>query len=75
MSKVIITTFIFCLVFLQSPGVRKKSDRDLDGFVGPVKKVFEEWSPVSGYPYPSDARCRTLTKIYDQNGRLVQSSL
>lgn len=75
MSKVIITTFIFCLVFLQSPSTRKKSDRELDGFAGPVKKVFEEWSPVSGYPNPSDARCRTLTKIYDPNGRLVQSSL
>jgi len=42
--------------------------------VGPVKKSHEEWSPVSGYPYPSDAKCRARTHTFDQDGRIIQYS-
>lgn len=75
MLKVFITIFVFCSLFLQSSSVGKKSEREFDGFVGPVKSAFEEWSPISGYQYPSNARCRNSSKVYDQNGRLIQSSL
>jgi hypothetical protein len=74
MGIIITGAIVLGLLFLQSPNVARKSERVSDGFVGPVKKVFEEWSPVSGYPYPADARCRTRLRIYDSDGRLIQSS-
>lgn len=75
--KAIITAFIFCFAFFQSASVKNKSDRELDGFTGDVKKAFEELSPISGYPshLQPGSRCRTSTRIYDANGRLLQSSV
>ena len=51
------------------------SDRENDSFVGPVKKVFVWRSPISGGHYPVGSRCRQMTKVYDQHGRLMQHSL
>jgi hypothetical protein len=53
------------------------SDRERDGFVGPVKRVFVEWSPIYrpwGY-IPVGSHCREMTKGYDENGRLIQHSI
>lgn len=74
MNKVIIATLIIGLLFLQSPSGGRKSDRESNGFAGNVKKALEEWSPVSGYPYPQDARCRARSHVYGKDGRLIQYS-
>lgn len=75
MIKVITGTLVFGLLFLQSPSAGRKSERESDGFVGPVKKALEEWSPVSGYPYLSpDDRCHARSRVYDKDGRLIQHS-
>lgn len=53
------------------------SDREHAGFVGPVKKVFVEWSPVDR-PYNDIApgtRCRERTDVFDKDGRLTQNSV
>jgi hypothetical protein len=75
MIKIIAGTLILGLLFLQTPSAARKSDRELDGFIGPVKKSFIEWSPVSGYPYPPDSRCREHTSVYGPDGRKIQSSV
>ena len=66
---------MFCIACGQATVTKTESDREHDGFLGPVKKVFVEWSPISGGNYPVGSRCRELTKVYDQNGRLMQHSL
>ena len=65
---------IFSLVNAQAA---KVTDRVRDGFIGPVQKVYVEWSPVDR-PYndiPVGAHCRQLTDLYDRNGRLIQHSV
>jgi hypothetical protein len=52
-----------------------ETDREHDGFIGPVKKVFVQRSPLSGGDYPLGSRCRQMTKVYGQYGRLLQHSL
>jgi hypothetical protein len=74
MIKVVTGMLIFGLILPQSPIPARKSERESNGFVGPVKRAHEEWSPVSGYPYASDARCRARTHTFDQDGRLTQYS-
>lgn len=75
--KHIFLVLIFCIACTQASVTKRSSDREHDGFVGPVKKVFVQWSPI----YPADpnipigSRCRTMTKIYDESGRLIQHSL
>jgi hypothetical protein len=57
---------------------KKQSDREHDGFIGPVKKVFVEWSPIAmSYrgDVPLGSRCRHLTNDYDVNGRLMRHSV
>src|SRR5688572_17636156 len=54
---------------------KRESDREHDGFVGPVKRVFVVWSPISGSNYPIGSRCRQLTNEYDENGTLMRHSL
>jgi hypothetical protein len=74
MIKILTGMLILGLLFPQSPTPARKSERESNGFVGHVKKAHEEWSPVSGYPYPSDAKCRVRTHTFDQDGRLTQYS-
>lgn len=74
MIKVITGTLVLGVLFMQSQSAGRKSERESSGFVGPVKKALEEWSPISGYPYPQDARCHTRSRIYDKDGRLIQYS-
>jgi hypothetical protein len=74
MIEVVTGMLILGLILLQSPIPANKSDRESEGFVGPVKRAHEEWSPVSGYPYPPDARCRARTHTFDKDGRLTQYS-
>jgi len=75
MTKIITGMLVFGLLFLQTPGASKKSERVCYGFVGPVKKATEEFSPVSGYPYlsPND-RCRVRSQVFDKEGKLIQNS-
>lgn len=54
---------------------KRKSNREHDGFVGPVKRVFVVWSPISGSDYPVGSRCRSLTDEYDEMGRITRHSL
>lgn len=75
MRRILAALVFFCLACSQASVAQRESDREHDGFVGPVKKVFEWWSPISGGNYPPGSRCRTMTKVYDPTGRLVQHSL
>ena len=73
--KHIFVALILCVACTQATVRERSSDREHDGFVGPVKKVFVEWSPISGGNYPVGSRCRQMTKVYDQGGRLMQHIL
>ncbi|HEU4834787.1 MAG TPA: RHS repeat domain-containing protein [Pyrinomonadaceae bacterium] len=70
--------FILLLIFFIVSGqtaTKRESDREYDGFVGPVKKVFVTWTPISGSPYPPESKCRQMTNEYDQSGRLTRHSV
>ncbi len=71
----IFVALIFCIACTQSAGIKRESEREQDGFVGPVKKVFVEWSSISGRNYPAGTRCRYKTNVYDQSGRLMRQSV
>jgi len=75
--KILIAAIFFCLAYSQSSEVRRQTDREHDGFVGPVKKMHEDWSPVTKnwYDIRPGTRCRKATKIFDPAGRITQSSL
>ena len=65
---------LFCLTLMltQASPSRKMNDRELEGFKGPVRKVFEEWSPqTEGSNVPIGDRCPRETQQYDQRGRLT----
>jgi len=69
--------FLVLIVFIactHAHTIKRESDREHDGFVSPVKRVFVVWSPVSGSNYPTGSRCRSSTKVYDEGGRLLQQS-
>lgn len=63
-------------ILAQGAATKQATDRELDGFAGPVKSVLFEWSPV----YSSDGRlrvasqCRQTADVFDKTGRLVQHS-
>ena len=72
------TIALFCLLLMptQAPSPQKMSDREQEGFRGPVMKVFEEWSPQTEESnIPIGARCPRETKTYDQQGRLTSDVL
>ncbi len=73
--KHIFLILIVCITCVQTSIAQKETDRQNDGFVGAVKKVFEEWSPVSGINYPIGSRCRQMTNIYNESGRILQHSV
>jgi hypothetical protein len=75
--RIFVILLVLCFVFLQPSGKREQTDLEHDGFVGSVKKVFEQWSPVtnSWEDIRPGTRCRKATRIYDAAGRLVQSSV
>src|SRR5215831_4323504 len=66
-----------CLVAVQSSSTKKMSDREHEGFIGPVKSVFKEFEMTQqNYGDPMiGKRCRGLTEIYDKSGRLIQRSV
>ena len=66
---------ILCIVSSQATITKRESDREHDGFVGPVKKVIEMWTPISGSPYAPNSKCRQMTNEYDQAGRLTRHSV
>ncbi len=66
---------IICIGCTQASVPKRESDREHDGFVGLVKKVFVVWSPISGSNYPVGSRCRQMTNVYDESGRLMQHSV
>lgn len=65
---------ILCIACAQAQTAKMESDREHDGFIGPVKRVFVVWSPISGSNYPAGSRCRERTMVYDEGGRLLQES-
>lgn|SRR5262245_10254978 len=72
------TVALFCLLLTptQAPSLQKMSDREQEGFRGPVMKVFEEWFPQTEESNtPIGARCPRETKTYDQQGRLTSDVL
>jgi hypothetical protein len=75
--KLILSILVLCAACAQAQSPRRVSDREHDGFVGPVKKVFEEWSPLdqSADDIPAGTRCRRMTNEYDEHGRLTRHSV
>jgi len=75
--KALTAAILFCLTFSQSSEVRRQTDREHGGFVGPVKKMREDWSPVTKNwdDIRPGTRCRKATKIFDPAGRITRSSL
>jgi hypothetical protein len=75
--KVLTAAILFCLAFSQSSEPGKQTDREHDGFAGPVKKMHEDWSPITENwsDIRPGTRCRRSTKFYDDAGRVTQSSL
>ena len=71
----ILLSLILCVANYQAAVPKQQSDRAHDGFVGPVKKVFVIWTPVSGRNYPEGSKCRQVTNEYDQTGRLTRHSI
>ena len=71
----VLLTLILGLAFFQSTAPQRQSDRAVDGFVGPVKKVTEVWTPVSGSNYPEGSKCRQLFDEYDETGRIMRHSV
>src|SRR5262245_17570678 len=68
------TVILFCLslTLTQSTSAKKMSDREHEGFKGPVRKVFEESSTITeGSNSSIGARCPILTQTYDRQGRLT----
>jgi hypothetical protein len=64
--------FCLTLMLMQASPSRKMNDREHEGFKGPVRKVFVEWSPqTDGGNAPISARCPEETQNYDQQGRLI----
>lgn len=71
--------FFLCLSLLwaQTSAPQKLSDRERAGLIGPVKRMAVEWTP-DGQPRFNIApgtRCRQATTVYDETGRVTQSSL
>ena len=73
--KNIILVLVFCVVSSQATGPKRETDRERDGFVSPVKKVFVFWTPIAGSDYPQGSKCRQLTNEYDQTGRITRYSI
>jgi YD repeat-containing protein len=73
--KSILLVLIFCIACTQAPIKKRVSHREHDGFMGNVKSVRVEWSPVSGSDLPAGSRCRQMTDVYDESGRLVRHSI
>src|SRR4029453_16755993 len=73
--KNILLILAFCIVSNQSGISKRESDRDHDGFVGPVKKVFVVWQPISGTNYAPGSKCRQMANEYDQSGRITRHSV
>jgi len=73
--KQFVLLLIFGVLSCQATATKRESDREHDGFVGPVKKVFVTWTPISGSNYPPGSKCRQMTNEYDQTGRLTRQSV
>jgi len=73
--KQFILILLLCVVSNQATVSKPESDREHDGFVGPVKKVFAVWTPISESNYPPGSKCRQLTSEYDQTGRITRHSV
>lgn len=75
MSPTLTTISILILFFFQSAATHKKLDRENNGFIGPVKKVNQTWSPVSDNGYLKAGKIyQSNIEIYDPDGRLIQRS-
>jgi hypothetical protein len=69
-------TLIFCVACTQGSVAKRMTDREREGLIGPAKKVFVGWSPISPDPnIPAGSRCRVETDVYDESGRLMQHSV
>ncbi len=66
---------ILCLVSSQAPITKRESDREHEGFVGPVNQMVATWIPISGSNLQPGSKCRDRTSEYDQTGRITRLSL
>lgn len=70
----IVTGIMILGVLLQSPTSNRKSERETEGFVGPVKNAIVEWMPVSGYPNLPNTKLPYHIYVYDREGRRIRYS-
>ena len=73
--KNVIVMLIIGVLSSQASVTKRRSDREHDGFVGPTRTVFVYWTPISGWAYPAESKCRQLTNEYDQSGRITRHSV
>jgi hypothetical protein len=77
MKPIILILMMLVFSYAQTSAPKRISDREQNGFLGPVKKMFAEWTPVD-QPRggtPPGTRCRQQTSLYDTDGRLLQNSV
>jgi len=64
-------------IYPQATITKHASDREHDGFAGPVYSVSVVWSPIymSHPSTPVGSRCRDMKSVYDKDGRLMKHSV
>src|SRR5882724_6589649 len=75
--KVFVILFAFSLLAVQSAPVRKMSDREHAGFIGPVKSVNIEYE-ITEQNYGDrlvGKHCRRMAQVYNESGRLTQRTV
>jgi TonB family protein len=73
--KIGIAPLVLCLLLTSSVAAqKKKTDREHDGFFGPVHTIIEEGAALIGTPDKpiEGARYRLESRTYDLNGNLIE---
>ena len=73
----ILAVLILCSIYPQGVTTKNASDREHDGFTGPVKSVSVEYSTIyESHPStPVGSHCRDMKNVYDKDGRLMKHSV
>ena len=73
----ILAVMMLCSIYPQGVITKHSSDREHDGFAGPVKSVSVEYSTIyESHPStPLGSHCRDMKNVYDKDGRLMKHSV
>ena len=75
--RLILAALMLCSINPQAVTTKYASDREHDGFAGPVKSVSVEYSTIyESHPStPVGSHCREMKNFYDKDGRLMKHSV